>query len=71
MVPEVGAMSPLAKRRSVDFPQPLGPTIDTNSPAETLTLVLWSASVPSGYVSPTAADAKTGLTKYRVRSSRL
>ena len=71
MFPEVGGMSPLAKRRSVDLPQPLGPTIETNSPAAMLTLVLWSAFVPSGYVSPTAVDVKTGLTKYRVQSSRL
>jgi hypothetical protein len=71
MFPEVGGMSPLANRRSVDFPQPLGPTMETNSPAATLTLVFEIASVPSGYLRLTASAVKTDVTKYHVRSSHL
>ena len=71
MAPEVCAMSPLAIRSNVDLPQPLGPTMDTNSPAATLTLVSSNACVPSGYVRPADVDEKTTLTKYRVQSLRL
>jgi hypothetical protein len=32
MLPSVSGMSPAMRRSSVDLPQPLGPTIETNSP---------------------------------------
>jgi hypothetical protein len=32
MLPSLSGMRPAISRSSVDFPQPLGPTIDTNSP---------------------------------------
>ncbi len=36
MSPEVGASSPAIMRKSVDLPQPDGPTSTTNSPSSTL-----------------------------------
>src|SRR5882724_2641997 len=33
--PELGASRPATRRRSVDLPQPLGPTMETSSPAAT------------------------------------
>jgi hypothetical protein len=39
-------MSPAINRSSVDFPQPLGPTIDTNSPGLASKLTWSMASTP-------------------------
>ena len=35
MVPVVGWINPAARFSNVDFPQPLGPTTDTNDPGRT------------------------------------
>ena len=42
--PESGESRPAMRRRSVDLPQPLGPTMETNSPAATDSETLSSAS---------------------------
>ena len=46
--PPFSASSPAAMRRSVDFPQPDGPTRTTNSPSAIVKLTLATATVPSG-----------------------
>src|SRR5262245_13013 len=47
--PEVGSISRLIMRSTVDLPQPDGPISTTSSPALTDRLSLSTATVPSGY----------------------
>src|SRR5258706_11098689 len=51
MRPEEGAISPAATLSRVDLPQPVGPTIATNSPAATAS----EASSTAAYVPPAAS----------------
>ncbi len=46
MVPAVISSSPATMRRSVDFPQPDGPTMTRNSPSATSIETPWMTSVP-------------------------
>jgi hypothetical protein len=46
--PEVGAIKPAIIRNNVDFPQPEGPTRDTNSPEPTSNEALETAVCPEG-----------------------
>src|SRR5689334_20186736 len=48
VVPPEADSRPDAMRSNVDLPQPLGPTIETNSPRSTVRSTPPSAAVPSG-----------------------
>src|SRR5262249_59131306 len=58
--PFVGVISPEAIRRSVDLPQPEGPTTVTNSPPATSKVISSRACVPSGKVMPMPRNARAG-----------
>src|ERR1700731_4769467 len=57
--PAVGAISPAAMWRSVDFPQPVGPTMATNSPSATESDVLLIA----GYATLSAKRKVTAMSR--------
>jgi hypothetical protein len=51
-LPTVGEARPAIKRKSVDLPQPDGPTSETNSPRRNLKLISASAWIAPGNVMP-------------------
>ena len=57
-VPFVGSRRPEAIFKSVDLPQPEGPTIVTNSPLLSSKVMFCSASVPSGKIIPMSSNDK-------------
>src|SRR5262249_23869386 len=59
-VPLVGSLQPPMMRSAVDWPQPDGPSNDTNSPGRTLRSRRSSATTPFAKVLPTLWSATTG-----------
>src|SRR5436305_10679821 len=59
-VPAVGSLSPAMMRSAVDFPQPDGPTTDTNSPGCTSKSKRSSATTPLAKALPTFLSATMG-----------
>src|SRR3981189_712496 len=49
-VPDVGALKPAISRNAVDFPQPEGPSSDTNSLLRTSRSIGPNATTPMSYV---------------------
>src|SRR3990172_5173911 len=58
--PCVGASKPAIRRKSVDFPQPDGPTSATNSPLPSENDTSCSAAYPPGKVMPRPAARRNG-----------
>src|SRR5947208_1191484 len=50
--PEVAGRNPPTTFRSVDFPQPLGPTMQTNSPGATMALMSCKTSMRQPFLLP-------------------
>ncbi len=49
------------QRKSVDFPAPDGPMIETNSPASTLKLTLFNTFVSELYVLPSSSTVNKDM----------
>jgi hypothetical protein len=58
--PELASSNPAASRSRVDFPQPDGPTRETNSPGRTVMSISRSAAVPFSKTIDTFRNASAG-----------